>query len=180
MMMISVKMQHLPSLNTTRLLNASELRCRRAAVSPFGHVLVSGSAEGDGVRGGREEPLLPGSGQNAAAEEDHPLLRIVLVPNQTLTFDLPSCGPPSRCACVLTASLYLQVRRRLPVLRDQLQHLRFRRQHLPHTVHLRRHRSSRQNPDLLHPELDRPAEQPGVVSDDDGGSDWNKHGHTFR
>lgn len=101
---------------------------------------------------------------------------------QTMFLKTLSAAPPVRPLrlVILTVSLYLQVCRCLPLLRDQLQDLRFRRQYLPHAVHLRRRRSSRQNLHLLHPGLDRPEERAGVVSDHNWSSDWNKHCHTFR
>lgn len=83
-------------------------------------------------------------------------------------------------AVILTELLCLQVCCFLPVLRDQLQDLRFWRQHVPYTVLLWFNWSSRQNPHLLHPELDRSAEWPGLVSNHHRSSDWNKHSHTFR
>ncbi len=57
----------------------------------FDHMLVLDSGEGDSVWGCREEPLLPGSGQNTSAEKDHALLRVVLVPNHPLAFDCLTC-----------------------------------------------------------------------------------------
>lgn len=76
--------------------------------------------------------------------------------------------------------LNLQVCCCFPVLWDQFQDLRLWRQYLPYSIHLWCHWSSCQSPHLLHCGPDWTAKWPGVVSNHNRISDWNKHIHSSR
>lgn len=81
---------------------------------------------------------------------------------------------------VMLYSPCLQVCCFLPLLWDQFQDIRIWCQHLPHPVHLWRNWSSRQSPDVFCPGFHWPSKWPGLVSDYNRSSDWDKHCHTFR
>lgn len=143
-------------------------------------VVVSGPEEGNCFWSGREEPHLPGLGQNSSAQEDHSLLWAVLVLGLPFKLLLVLCCTGFTAGFTFTWLLYLQVCCFLPLLWNQFQDLRIWRQHLPHSVHIWCYWSSSQNPHIFYLGYNWPSEWPGMVSDDNRSADWNKHGHTFR